>query len=204
MNVHMIIAAKYLNLFALSLGLMCSISNAQTFKMGFKMGMPGLSPLKAVLESGVSFPHSNYTLGPQLEVRLPAGFAIELDALYTGAPYNQVGDSVSANKASASNWEFPVLVKARFGKHEGRRSFVGAGPSFRTIWGIRDAILGRKAPVGSLGFSIASGSEFRLGPLTLCPEVRYTRWGATTFGNGLELILGNRANQAQFLIGVVF
>jgi hypothetical protein len=145
--------------------------------------MPGFSPLQATtLGSNFSFGHWNYTVGPQIETRLIGGLSLEFDALY----------------------KFPILVKAHLGALRGHRSFVAAGPSFRSIWWIRDVIAGQKTTVGSAGFTIASGSEFRVGAVIFCPEVRYTHWGAITFGNGLDLVLGNRKNQTQFLFGMVF
>jgi hypothetical protein len=204
MKLYMKTVRKYLPLLLLPFGVYCSISNAQTFNLGLKMGMPGLNPLKGSLSSALSFPHSHFTVGPQFEVGLPIGLAIEVDALYTDVPYHEAALSTFTEKYSASNWEFPVLIKAHLGNRKGHRSFIGAGPSFRSIWGIRDTILGKKTAIGSTGITITSGSEFRLGPVSICPEVRYTHWGGVTFANGLELVLGNRTNQAQFLFGMVF
>lgn len=194
----------------------CSLLNAQMFKMGLhsldtqtvtvglKAGIPQRSPLETTFGNVPSFAHSNYTVGPQVEVRLLGRLAVEADALYTGLPYKTVPALSSQQDATAQSWEFPLLLKAYLGRSKGHRSFVGAGPSFRSISGIKDIVTSKTLGILTRGVSISSGTAFRIGGLSLCPEVRYTYWGPITFGNGIDLVFGNRTSQAQVLFGIVF
>jgi hypothetical protein len=204
LTIYMMTVQTLFTLFLLSFEISCFTLDAQTFEVGIKTGIPGPNPFKPTLDSGLSLPHSNFTVGPQFEVRLPGGLGLEIDALHTGIAIGQASAPTSVDDSSASNWEFPIILKAHLMSKRGHRSFVGAGPSFRGIWGIRDAVVGKKRAVGSTGFTITYGSEFRVGPISLRPEARYTYWGSITVGGGLDLLLGGRSNQAQVLFGVVF
>src|SRR6185295_184724 len=107
----MIFRHKYLTLSCFMVGLSCSISSAQTFKMGIKTGLPQPSAFKVDLGSILSYTNSNYTVGPQLEIRVLGSLAVELDALYTSLPYSTNDSIQPAQKSSAHNWEFPVVIK---------------------------------------------------------------------------------------------
>ena len=59
-----------------------------------------------------------YIVGPQVELRLPAGLGIELDALYTKLNFSSAGGTTGSivNAATdATSWEFPLLLKYKFG-----------------------------------------------------------------------------------------
>lgn len=89
-----------------------------------------------------------YLVGPSVEFRLPAGFAIEADALYQrvggtstyGFSSILTGTSLSALPANSfivrqrgNSWEFPLLGKYYFGRREtGWQPFLGTGWAFRT------------------------------------------------------------------------
>jgi outer membrane protein with beta-barrel domain len=90
-----------------------------------------------------------YIVGPSVEVRLPAGFALEADGLYQriGGTFGfQLLDSsavipvgtttiavtASTNRARANLWEFPVLGKYYFRRDSAWQPFVGTGFAFRT------------------------------------------------------------------------
>src|SRR5579862_8839881 len=54
-----------------------------------------------------------YIVGPYVELRLPAGFGVQLEALYQTYEYRQVVPAPTLDQKSHA-WEFPLLVKKRF------------------------------------------------------------------------------------------
>jgi hypothetical protein len=157
-----------------------------------------------------------YVVGPSVEVRLPARFAIEADALY-----QRVGetDSLIASLASpfffitrerGNSWEFPLYVKYYFRPHTAAwQPFLGTGYAFRTVsfhnhtseFGGPNVFANGnfrynfRSSLG-VGASIVAGLRFHYGPVAILPQVRYTRWGDTT--DSL-----NR-NETTLLLGVTF
>src|SRR5271163_3902273 len=81
-----------------------------------------------------------YDVGGSVEFRLPAGFAVEADALYQrmGESYsffeaNGTLSSAFSSRERANVWEFPLLGKYYFRPRSAAwRPFVGAGFAFRT------------------------------------------------------------------------
>lgn len=193
-------------------GLAC----AQTVSIGVKGGIPLISPNTYNDES------RRYIVGPSIEVRLPAGFAIEADALYqrvgstNGYSYLQGTGSVTyVSHQRGNSWEFPLIAKYYFGS--GRKKwqpYLGTGYEFRTVGyhgttSYSDTtgtnLLGGpqsgtytsdyRSTLG-VGALVTAGMRFRLGRFAVSPEVRYTRWGSSE--NGL------RKNEVNLLVGFSF
>ncbi len=85
---------------------------------------------------------NRYIVGPTVELRLPAGFGVEVDALYRHFRYDSVAslvDAVSTLNTSGGAWEFPLLVKERL-FHGPIRPFVDAGISFNKIAGLSQTV----------------------------------------------------------------
>jgi hypothetical protein len=198
------IYSKFL-LLGLDFALFCAISNAQTFKMGINVGLPqsGLRQVSTGTEEVI--PKTAFTLGPQLGIRLSARFGVEMSAMYSALSYKQplIRWGTLQKALSAKDWDFPVLGQFFFRKSKGHEPFVGAGISFRAISGIRDSI-GNPISRKTKGLTIASGSEIHLARFIIRPELRFTHWGAVTFGNGLDLALGLKRDQAQVSLGLIF
>lgn len=192
---------------------------AQPFGAGFKAGLPlndafdirGTSTLANVKMK-------RYIFGPQFEVRFPAGVSVELDALYTNfridTPLNTV-TSVLGSSFDADSWEFPLLLKKKFGGADAVaasvKPFVGAGASFRRLSDVDDIgrfLLGRSlsdtTDRTAVGFVIGAGVEIRALFLRISPEVRFTRWGTENFRAGVADILKTNRNQGQLLVGFSF
>ncbi len=164
-----------------------------------------------------------YIIGPSLEVRLPAGFAIEADAVYqrlgTTLSYQllpsvtPLGASATAltNRLRANMWEFPILGKYYFRRSSSWQPFIGTG------WALRFANIhqaGSETTVDANGVSnmfsfndsfrsdlevgaaFAAGARYRLGRFAFSPQVRYTRWG------GQNNVL--RKDEAAAAIGISF
>lgn len=198
---------------------------SQPIGVGLKVGLPLTDAFNTA--SGPSGSYSSdtkrYIIGPQIELRLPAGLGIELDALYTKLNFSSVGGvagSVVNAVTDADAWEFPLLLKYKFGGANAIaasvRPFVATGASFRRLTGIsqiRNFVTGSPQSTSdpaelrnknSTGFVIGGGLEIRALFLRISPEVRFTRWGTSNFREGVSNLLETNRNQGQFLVGFHF
>ena len=208
---------------------------AQPVTFGVRAGMPLTDFISTVQTQRVEgllgiFPgfQSNtrpYVFGPSIELRLPAGLGIELDALYRRTNYS--GTSVANNglnvitttvtSASANAWEFPLLLKYRFHVPV-VKPYVDAGFAWDTLAGLRQSIRQTVATItnasttstpadlhkkGTSGFVMGAGVDIHAVVLHLSPEVRYTHWGSPHFEDPAGLVTSNQ-NQAEFLLGIMF
>ena len=208
--------AKTFSLFAV----LTASALAQPFGAGFKVGVP-LNDAFDLAGGNTTFANikmKKYIVGPQFELRLPAGFAVELDALYTNfridTPLNTV-TSVFGSSFDADAWEFPLMLKKKVGGADAVaasvRPFIGAGASFRRLGDIDDIgrfIVGNSATNNfdrtARGFVIGGGLEIRALFLRISPELRFTRWGTENFREGVSNVLRTNRNQGQFLVGFSF
>jgi opacity protein-like surface antigen len=198
---------------------------AQPLSFGIKAGVPMTDFLDTVSGSRTSITTTTnrYIVGPTLELRLPAGFGVEVDALYRHFRYDSVSslvDAVSTLNTSGGAWEFPLLLKKRL-FHGPIRPFVDAGISFNKIAGLsqtvqtvvfpnRTTTATNSSPAelkdsSSSGFTMGGGVEIKALLLRVTPEIRYTRWStqhfnATIFNGSLS----SNLNQAEFLLGFTF
>lgn len=198
---------------------------AQPIGVGLKVGLPLTDAFDTATGPSSSYfsDTKRYIIGPQIELRLPAGFAIELDALYTQLNFSSVSGvagSVVNAVTDADAWEFPLLLKKKFGGANAGvaavRPFVAAGASFRRLTGItqiREFITGNSTTTNtpdelrnrqSTGFVVGGGVEIRALFLRISPEVRFTRWGTSNFREGVSNLLETNRNQGQFLVGFHF
>jgi outer membrane protein W len=145
-----------------------------------------------------------------IEIRLPARFAVEADALYqrlgTSTSYSVTIPPMNLfeSRARANSWEFPLLMKYYFRpQSESWQPFVGTGFAFRTI-SLHDDVV--ESPAGvfhqdfrsglGTGAAISAGIRFQLGRIALSPQARYTYWGNSD--------AGITKNEATLLFGVSF
>jgi hypothetical protein len=168
-----------------------------------------------------------YVVGPSIEFRLPAHFAIEVDALYqrlgnTGqfnfsevifAGVNTTTPASFINRVRANSWEFPVLGKYYLRPRTAAwQPYIGTGWAMRTAGlhsntsttttdssGATSTSLSHSNYGGGLdvGAVFAAGVRYRVGRLAFSPEARYTRWGGSD--NTF-----NRKNEAGVLLGITF
>jgi opacity protein-like surface antigen len=198
---------------------------AQPFSFGVKGGVP-LTDFVDIVQSPdrVDF-HTNtsrYIVGPTVELRLPFGFGVELDALYRHLNYTSSGgliDTIANSKTTGNAWEFPLLAKYRF-PSEVVRPYVDAGIAWDTLQGLKQTVTNTVIASGittttttsnpaelhkntTTGFVIGAGIDVHALLIHISPEVRYTRWGAQHFlssNGGLQ----SSQNQAEFLLGITF
>lgn len=86
--------------------------SAQLFSYGVKGGIRTID----VTTGAVSSESKRYIVGPMLDVRLPFGIGVEVDALYqrfgfTSQFQNSGASDITRERANA--WEFPVIAKYR-------------------------------------------------------------------------------------------
>jgi opacity protein-like surface antigen len=203
------------------LALLCFIATAtaqaQLIGGGIKFGAPLTEAKVAFNPSNAFESDASYVLGPQFELRLPAGFAIEFNALYTNLklqPTSLAATALGLNAFDADSWEFPLLGKKKFGSGA-LRPFVGIGASFRRLTNVKNIgsfIVGSDASSNpddyegrnSTGFVIGAGLEIRALFIRLSPEIRFTRWGTKSLGEGVRNVFRLNENQGQVLIGISF
>lgn len=168
---------------------------AQLLNWGVKGGVPLNDAVKAAGTFNPEF--HRWTLGPMVELNLPAGFGIEADMMYRRLGYSST-TGTGANNASA--WSFPVLVKYKF-PGTLARMYVDTGWALRAITDV--AHLDKSS---SQGWILGAGIRYDLRVLKISPELRYTRWNNDIFAykaaNGDQLT--GKQNQVEFLIGLTF
>jgi hypothetical protein len=136
---------------------------------------------------------SNYELGVYGEVRLPAKFSLEIDALHRGYTFNSQSGSTSA-----SSWEFPILLKYHLLKGP-VRPFVDGGVSFSHLSNVESLIV-TPNHTSNFGVVLGAGVDVHALVLHISPEIRYT---GDTLKNFDTVIRSNR-NQLTFLLGIGF
>jgi hypothetical protein len=187
---------------------------AQSLSIGGKIGVP-LGD--AMSRYGESRP---YMLGPTIEVRLPAGFAIEGSAIYRRLGQTNAfvyspepGSSANwVNRVRGNAWEFPLIGKYYFGERASAwQPYIGTGWSLRTVgWRYRGSTTttdaaGTRSVVPfenedrsalGVGAAVVAGIRVRVGRISLLPEFRFTRWGQD-YSPG-------RRNEGGFFLGFRF
>lgn len=164
-----------------------------------------------------------YVVGPSIELRLPAGFALEVDGLYRRVGdttlYVLVPNSTPSSYSSfvhrqrGHSWEFPILGKYYFkARTSSWQPFLGTGYAFRTTWFHVDTMSTTVDSASNtvtttsfasdyrggldVGAALAAGVRLNKGRFAVLPEFRYTRWGS-----GGYLM---RKNEAKVLLGFQF
>jgi opacity protein-like surface antigen len=181
---------------------------AQPVGFGVKVGVP-LTDFFSTVESknfGFNSNTKQYIAGADLEVRLPFGLGIELDALYHPLSYSGASGT-SSESVTAHSFEFPLLLKYRF-PAKVVRPFLDAGVAFSTLSDLKTTVTnvatGSSATTKSpIGFVMGGGVDIHLLIIHIDPEIRYTHWGSAAFQDPLSLVQGSQ-NQAEVLLGVVF
>jgi hypothetical protein len=175
---------------------------AQHLDFGFDFGVKGGFPFTDVLKSAgvISAPitgltrSNEYLIGPVAELRIPFGFAFEVDGIYRGSQYHLTTNNVTTT-ISAQAWEIPYLAKFRF-PIPLLKPFVSAGGAYRTFTNLPNNTV---TPTHN-AFVLGGGLELRISKLRLSGELRWLRWGSPP-SNGNPLVLSQ--NQGEVLFGFV-
>ncbi len=193
------------------------------FSLGVKAGVPLTDFFNTVSSPRLGFNSDTkrYIIGPMVQLNLPAGFAVEFDALYRRFNYESnvsLADVFTNARTTGNAWEFPLLFKYRFPMVLAR-PFLGAGVAWDTVNGVKQAVTTTLAATGitstrstgptelrndtTTGFVIGAGVDVHAVFMHISPEIRYTRWGSRHFESVNGGLLSNR-NQAEFLVGFRF
>jgi hypothetical protein len=160
---------------------------AQPVGFGLKLGVPATDAFKVIQAQSIA-DAQNLVWGPYLELHLPGGNSVEIDALRRRYSFAAAG--------TGSSWEFPVVLKHRIGQGMARPYFEG-GAAFSRLSDIRLSTLQHRQ---NYGLVVGGGVEIKFLFLKLSPEVRYTAWAVRNFDGGLQ---SNR-NQLAVLMGFGF
>jgi hypothetical protein len=187
---------------------------AQTF--GLKFGYPssnvfqlnGSDPLVTY-----GFSRRPVKIGLTGEIPIPAGFLLEIDALYSRLNYSATTtDFLIRSVTTVNAWDFPIVVKRPFTKSP-VRPFVDAGIIFRTvntdtdINGSSTNANGGKIKTLELvhqispGLAAGIGIDLRIRRLHFVPEYRYARFNRPNFRSPTGIFQSN-LNQPAILLGV--
>jgi len=161
-------------------------------------GVKGGAPLTDAIDAtgNVQSAFRHYTVGPMIDLDLPAGLGVEFDALYKKTGYS----TPAGAEHTASSWEFPLLLKYTFKGHVAR-PYISGGFVFRHIGDI-PLLLDN----GSQGFAASGGVRLNLWLFRISPELRYTWWNNDVFGgqNFSAASLSSSRNQVEVLVGFTF
>jgi opacity protein-like surface antigen len=196
----------------------------QMFQAGVKAGVPLTDFVNTVQSPRLGF-NSNtkrYIIGPMVQVGLPAGFAVEFDALYRRLNYesnSSLVDVMTNTRTTGNAWEFPLVLKYRFLHTPIVKPYVEAGVAWDTLSGMKQSITNTIFPnrttttttgnpaelrnSTTTGFVVGGGVDIHV-LLHISPEVRYTHWGAEHFRDTVNGLLHSNQNQAEFLVGFTF
>jgi hypothetical protein len=193
-------SANLRGLFLLAAGTLTgSFSFGQSIAVGAIGGTRITDDLAGEAATSVS---GRYVVGPELDIGLPFGLGIEVDALYRRLGYRLAGFFGNTPPEHANSWEFPMLIKCRLPFHA-IKPFVETGYAPRVIYAPANYSSNAIIPA-SHGFVIGGGVQFGIGRLTLVPAVRYTVWSnapvVVYFGNGPES--QSSQNQVDILLGI--
>jgi hypothetical protein len=178
----------------------CCALSAQPVLFGVKGGATVTEPAERFDES------RHYAIGPYLEVRLPAHFAIEGDAIYTRfGSSSPLLATATGTRTRGDLWQFPILGKYHIvrARHAGLEPFISAGFAARKIW-LTDNTdsnrfftrSGRVSDWGG-GAAFGGGLDFRVHGFGIAPEFRYIRWESRN-------VAATNPGEAQILIGIHF
>jgi hypothetical protein len=166
------------------------------YGIGVKGGFPFTDQLTSTSIGGVPAPSlsssDNYIVGPAAELRIPLGFAVEVDGLYRKSEYTSLLGTTTT-KINASAWEIPYLAKWRF-PIPLLKPFISGGGTYRSFTDLPSNIgFSHNGWVGGLGL------ELRIARLRISAETRYVHWNKVETP-GIEA----SPNQGEVLFGIMF
>jgi opacity protein-like surface antigen len=169
------------------------------FGFGLKAGVPLNDALSTTPGGAINYFQSThrYTIGPYAELRLPAGFSVELDALYRSYSFRQALSA--APTVSTGAWEFPLLAKkSLFGGPI--QPYIEGGVALSHL-SVNDVLeLNHR---NNYGIVLGAGVSLHLGGIRVTPEIRYNGWAFQGFSSPFGNLHSNR-NQASVLVGIGF
>jgi len=185
------------------------------------LGVVGGGRLTDDIAGNATSESKRYAVGPEAELSLPFGLAIEVDAIYRREGY--YASAPTPNQLfyqfeRANSWEVPVLLKYKT-SFPVVKPFVEGGYAPRVLSGTLDsyqAVCGILNPLcipptlsqagtnwkTSNGLILGGGVQVGLGRLRLSPEVRYTRWSNAAIDVTQLFSVHSTQNQLDALVGI--
>ncbi len=183
----------------------------QGISFGVKGGVPLTDALHVLDRSRYLSDKAPYVIGPVVELRLFAGLSAEANLLYRRVEYTSTTQATPqvVGRTTGRVFEVPVLAKYRV-PGELFRPFVSAGLSYRRLAHFEQRLTtgGISEPPeltnrSTSGATVGGGLEASLPLVRVSAELRYTRWGSSSFRSALSG-LASQLNQADFLLGILF
>ena len=173
---------------------------AQPVGVGLKAGVPLTDALSVQPGGAVQFIENTnrYTIGPYVELHLPAHLTIEVDALYRSYDFRQTLPASTTQPVSA--WEFPVVAKYKL-LGGPIRPYIEGGVAFSRLVDLAE--IPELNHRNNFGIVLGGGIEFHVAKLRISPEIRYNGWTLQNFSSPLGALTSNR-NQATVLVGIGF
>lgn len=175
--------------------------SAQAQKFGFGIGVKGGFPFTDLVETTSIAPPTitldqtdNYLVGPAAELRIPFGFAVEVDGLYRGTQYHLANAGTLPTAFHSASWEIPYLGKFRF-PIPLIRPFFSIGGAYRTFTDLPSEV-----NVSHNAFVAGGGIELQIKRLRLSGEARYLHWGEPAHNVAVTLA----RSQGEVLFGIMF
>jgi hypothetical protein len=175
-------------------------------ELGVRAGLPLRGPM--IAPPTVTFTDTYHiwsssprhlSVGASISIAAPRRTRIRLEPAYqrigvteTGVVESDVGVNIVKIDTAANRWRLPIFWEAEVAPH----IRLGIGPEVSVVTGSH-AMFEQRHPMFYIQpapiylhipkrvcFGIAASVEFpfRLGPVTLAPEIRYTRWTGKHYG----------------------
>lgn len=147
---------------------------------------------------------SRFIIGPTAGVRLPLGFSVEGDALYTRNNVRLIQIAGVSAGVGGGSWQFPIMAK--YTAPWRVSPVVGAGVSVRHSSQFSDIpsfLLGGGGAT-SVGFVTGLGLRIKAGPVNITPELRYTYWGAGSLSQSLLNLIPFTQHEGAALVAITF
>ncbi|HTP89489.1 MAG TPA: outer membrane beta-barrel protein [Bryobacteraceae bacterium] len=191
------------------------------FCQSLLLGVKGGARLTDDITGSATSESKRYIIGPAVELQLPLGLGVEFDALYRREGYYSASNYVepSFQRERANSWEFPILLKYRFGPPV-VKPYVAAGYAPRVISGgidvggqVCNPVTGACTTFSSHsgtnwnishGIVLGGGVQVGVGSLRLSPEVRYTRWNNAAINPMAHDPFQSTQNQLDVLLGIAW
>ncbi len=183
----------------LLLVVLSSVTAAQPLGFGIKLG----APLNQAF-SGPTSGDARFIVGPEVELRLPFGLAVEADILYNRLNFSSENLVSTANRSNSNAWEFPIVLKYNVSHFGPAHLYVEGGPSFRTLQSVLRFNPKQINDAGGTGFVLGAGVSVKLLMIRVAPEIRYTHWGIQKFQDASNILFQANQNQGEFLVGFSF
>ena len=177
----------------------------EVFSYGLIVGTPLTDVTQTTTIAGINYLRNStlFTIGPTLQINLPAGLRIEIDALYRPVAY-QIATGTALSNVSASQFRFPILMQSHIGHFPLIKPYAEAGLSFDHLSNLSQAASLLPSQPGAIvqttqaGLVLGFGLDVKVPFIRISPEIRYTRQLASDFQRISQL------NQAEFLVGIRF